>query len=325
MKISSSQKPIRSLIIPFLDYCEIEKGLSNNTQKNYSQYLNLFVKWLSKTNQKDLLPSQLKQEHIWDYRLFLARSHKTPRNEYLAKRSQNYYLIALRSLLKFFADRDIASLPSSKISLAKEQHDVQVSFLELPDMEKILAIPDIGEFIGLRDRAILETLFSTGMRISELVALNIDQVSFLIKENPSKTIELSIKGKGNHVRTVYISSRAGEWIKKYLGMRGNIFIKPLFVNVRSKNPEEKRLTPRAIQMMIHKYSKMAGLSKKITPHTFRHTYATDLLAHGADLRSVQEFLGHKSVATTQMYTHLTNKRLKDMHEKFHGGNEADSE
>lgn len=316
-----AQKPIKNYIIPFLDYCEIEKGLTDNTQKNYSQYLNLFIRWLQKTNNKDLLPSQLTQKHIWDYRLFIARVHKTPSGVNLSKRSQNYYLIALRALLKFFAERDITCLPSSKIKLAKEQNEKQVAFLELADVEKILKIPDVSTFTGLRDRTILEVLFSTGMRISELVSLNIEQVSPILKKDTLKTAELPITGKGNRVRTVYLSTRACEWIKKYLGHRGNIFIKPLFVNIRSKNPDERRLSPRSIQMMISKFSKMAGLSKKVTPHTLRHTYATDLLTHGADLRSVQEFLGHKSVATTQVYTHLTNKRLKDIHEKFHGGND----
>jgi len=325
MKETKHLKPINKYIIPFLDYCEIEKGLSNNTQKNYRQYLSLFVRWLEKTGRKNLPPHRLTQKEIWDYRLYIARTYKTPRDGYLSKKSQNYYLIALRALFEFFAERDINCLPSSKIKLAKQQNETQVEFLELNDVEKILAIADVSTFIGLRDRAILETLFSTGMRISELVSLNIDQVSFLLKKEENKTIELSITGKGNRVRTVYISPRAGQWIKKYLGIRGNIFIKPLFVNTRSKNPDERRLTQRSIQIMISKYSKLAGLAKKVTPHTFRHTYATDLLSRGADLRSVQEFLGHKSVATTQVYTHLTNKRLKDIHEKFHSGNTISNE
>ncbi|MBU2575680.1 tyrosine-type recombinase/integrase [Patescibacteria group bacterium] len=321
MKILSAQKPVKNYVILFLDYCEIEKGLSNNTQKNYSQYLNLFVRWLHKVNKKNILPQELTAKDIWDYRLYLARTYKTPRNSYLSKKSQNYYLIALRALFEFFTERDITCVPSSKIKLAKSRNENHVAFLELHEMEKILMIPDVSTFTGLRDRTILEVLFSTGLRISELVSLNIEQVSFLLKKEANKTIELSIIGKGNRARTVYISSRACEWIKKYLGVRSNIFIKPLFVNARSKNPDEKRLSPRSIQIMISKCAKLAGLSKKVTPHTLRHTYATDLLSKGADLRSVQEFLGHKSVATTQVYTHLTNKRLKDIHEKFHGGND----
>ncbi|MDP1709473.1 MAG: tyrosine-type recombinase/integrase [Candidatus Komeilibacteria bacterium] len=316
-----SQEPIKKYVIPFLDYCEVEKGLSNNTQRNYSQYLNLFVRWLNQAKKDNLLPCQLTPKDVWDYRLFLARAYKTSRNAHLAKKSQNYYLIALRALLDYFAEKDIACLPSSKVKLAKDRNENQVSFLELREVEKILMIPDTSTIIGLRDRAILETLFSTGMRISELVSLDKEQIAFLLEKDAIRTVELSIIGKGRRVRTIYISPRASAWIKKYLTARANEFAKSLFVNVRSKNPEAKRLTPRSIQIMISKYAKRAGLAKKVTPHTLRHTYATDLLSHGADLRSVQEFLGHKSVATTQVYTHVTNKRLKDIHERFHGGND----
>src|SRR3989338_5883062 len=166
-----SQDPIKKYIIPFLDYCEVEKGLANNTQRNYSQYLNLFVHWLNKAKKENLLPCQLTPKDIWDYRLYLARTYKTSQKTYLSKRSQNYYLIALRALLDYFAERDIACLPSSKIKLAKERNENQVAFLELREMEKILMIPDTSKIIGLRDRAILELFFSTGMRISELVSL----------------------------------------------------------------------------------------------------------------------------------------------------------
>ncbi|OJI06500.1 hypothetical protein BK004_03380 [bacterium CG10_46_32] len=313
------QKPIKQCIIPFLDYCEVEKGLSDNTQKNYSQYLRLFVRWLDATNQSALLPHQLTQKGVWEYRLYLARTYKTPRGSALSKKSQNYYLIALRALLDFFSDRDIFSLPSSKIKLAKDHAGQQVSFLELPDMQKMLAIPDVDTLGGIRDRAILELFFSTGMRISELTALDRDHLSFLVAGSAERTIELSIIGKGKRVRTVYISARAAQWIKKYLHARKEDFSEPLFANLHSKNPEERRLSPRAIQTMISMCAKRAGIAKKVTPHTLRHTYATDLLAAGADLRSVQEFLGHKNVSTTQVYTHVTNKRLKDVHEKFHNG------
>lgn len=315
------QKPIKKYVIPFLDYCEIEKGLSNNTQKNYSQYLRRFVRWLDATNRSSLLPRQLTQKDVWEYRLYLARAYKTSRGAPLSKKSQNYYLIALRVFFEYFSDRNIVCLPSSKIKLAKDRGERQVSFLELADIEKILAMPDTTAITGLRDRAILELFFSTGMRISELVALNKEDVAFLLAGGTARTIELSIVGKGKRVRTVYISPRAGSWIARYLDARKEDFSTPLFVNVRSKNPDERRLSPRSIQLAISKYSKQAGIPKKITPHTLRHSYATDLLSRGADLRSVQEFLGHKNVATTQVYTHVTNKRLKDIHEKFHGGSE----
>ena len=318
-----NQKPILKEILPFLDYCEIEKGLSNNTQKNYRQYLRLFVEWLKKTGKEKLLPRELTAKHIWDYRLYLARSYKTPSDNYLAKKSQNYYLIALRALLAYFAERDIESLPSSKVKLAKQKNDDNISFMEIHEVEMILKIPDTKTKIGLRDRAILEVFFSSGMRISELISLNVDQMSFLRDKDSQKTFELSIVGKGKHIRTIFISPRAAGWIRAYLASRRDNE-NPLFINFRSKNTESKRLSARHIQIMISKYARLAGLSKKITPHTLRHSYATDLLSHGADLRSVQELLGHKNVATTQVYTHITNKRLRDVHEKFHGGSEIEN-
>ncbi len=314
-----SQKPIIEYLYPFLDYCEIEKGLSNNTQRNYRQYLKIFMNWLRHTNNQKLRPEELTAKHVWDYRLYLARGYKSPRGDSLARKSQNYYLIAVRALLDFFAERDITSLPSAKIKLAKQKTEENISFLEVHEIERILQLPNTTKPEGLRDKAILETFFSSGMRISELTALNVDQVSILKgKKDPNMTIELSIIGKGKRVRTIFLSPRAGGWIRAYLATRGDDE-KPLFINTRTRNPEMRRLSPRYIQVVIGKYARAAGLSKKVTPHTLRHSYATDLLFHGADLRSVQELLGHKNVATTQIYTHVTNKRLRDIHEKFHGG------
>src|SRR3989338_5746314 len=171
-----TQKPIKKYIIPFLDYCEVEKGLSNNTQKNYGQYLRLFVRWLDSTNRGSLLPRRLSLQDVWEYRLYLARVYKTPRGTALSKKSQNYYLIAMRALLDFLSDRDITTIPSSKIKLAKESASGQVSFLELSDMQKMFAVPDIKTFVGIRDRAMLEVFFSTGMRISELTALDKEHI-----------------------------------------------------------------------------------------------------------------------------------------------------
>lgn len=303
-------------ILPFLDYCEIEKGLSSNTQKNYRQYLKLFEYWLKKTGQGSLLPHELTGKHVWDYRLFIAREYKSPRGTYLTKKSQNYYLIALRALLDYFADRDITSLPSSKIKLAKQPASDNVSFLEIRDIERMLDVPDVKSPSGLRDRVIMELFFSSGMRISELLALDADQLSFLDDKRTDRTYELSIVGKGKRVRTIFISPRAAGWLRKYLAARKDME-EPLFVNIREKNPG--RLSARYVQEMISTNAMRAGLSKKVTPHTLRHTYATDLLGRGADLRSVQELLGHKNVSTTQVYTHVTNKQLRDIHEKFHGG------
>src|SRR3990167_6973821 len=311
--------PIVNHLSPFLDYCEIEKGLSNNTQKNYKQYLLLFIGWLNKIGQSKLKPHELTAKLVRDYRLYLARSYKTPGGKYLGKKSQNYYLIALRALLNYFAEQDIESLPSSKVNLAKQKTEETLSFLEVSDMEKMLLVPDVGTINGLRDRAIMELFFSSGMRISELISLNVDQLSFLNDKNLERTYELSIVGKGKHVRTIFISPRAALWLRKYLTSRKDVQ-KPLFINHRGKDiDDDHRLTPRSIQKMISRCALYAGISKKVTPHTLRHTYATDLLGHGADLRSVQELLGHKNVATTQVYTHVTNKQLHDIHEKFHGG------
>ncbi len=322
MATRKSPTPLREYVLPFLDYCEIEKGLSSNTQRNYQQYLNLFVKWLAVIKEPNLLPHELTPEHVWEYRLYIARTYKTPRNENLSKKSQNYYLIALRALLAFLADRDIETLPSSKVKLAKQKAEETISFLDVRDIEEMLKVPDVSTINGLRDRTIMELFFSSGMRISELTALNQDQMSMLKDNATDRTYELSIIGKGKHIRTIFISPRSAFWIREYLKKRHDVE-KPLFINTRS-NSEERRLTPRSIQLMIQRCSLLAGVSKKVTPHTLRHTYATDLLNHGADLRSVQELLGHKNVATTQIYTHVTNKRLRDIHEKFHGGKEFKS-
>lgn len=323
MATRKSNDPIKDHILPFLDYCEIEKGLSSNTQRNYQQYLRLFTHWLAEIKKPNLKPHELTPEHIWDYRLFIARKYKTPRGEYLSKKSQNYYLIALRALLAYLAERDIEALPSSKIKLAKQKAEETISFLDVRDIEAMLKVPDIQTPGGLRDRTIMELFFSSGMRISELTALNADQFTMLKDNDTKRTYELSIIGKGKHIRTIFISPRAADWLRQYLKLRRDVE-KPLFINYRSKDPNNKRLTPRSIQKMISRCAMMAGISKKVTPHTLRHTYATDLLDHGADLRSVQELLGHKNVATTQIYTHVTNKRLRDIHEKFHGGKEIDN-
>lgn len=323
MATKKSSDPIIDHIAPFLDYCEVEKGLSNNTQRNYDQYLKIFTKWLSENNTATLLPHQLTGDHIWDYRLYLARSYKTNRGTYLGKKSQNYYLIALRALLDYLADRDIETLPSTKVKLAKQKDEETISFLEVHDIENMLKVPDTATTTGLRDRTIMELFFSSGMRISELTELNIDQMSMLKDENESRTYELSIVGKGKHIRTIFISPRASGWLRKYIKTRHDVH-KPLFINYRSRT-DAKRLTPRSVQSMISRAAMLAGVSKRVTPHTLRHTYATDLLNHGADLRSVQELLGHKNVATTQIYTHVTNKRLRDIHEKFHGGKDIGNE
>ena len=318
MQISSI--PIIKHINDFLEYLEIERGSASKTQENYARYLHKFTKWLKTTKQDGLLPHELTPEHIWQYRIFMARSPiSETNNKTLTKKTQNYYLIALRSLLTFFTNRDIQSLPVEKIKLAKrEKSEQSIKFLTLDQVEKLLLTPNTSHNIGLRDKAILEVLFSTGLRIAELVALNKDQIKI---KSDTKDIELSITGKGGHVRTVYFSERTVRWLKKYLDIRKDND-KALFINYKPKKENDQspaRLTVRSIERMVEKYSKFAGLPIKVTPHVLRHTLATDLLNKGADLRVVQEILGHQSVATTQIYTHVTNKRLREMHRQFHSG------
>lgn len=314
--MQKSNKPIVKQIPDFLDYCEIEKGLSDNTQKNYSRYLKKFTDWLKATNKENMLPHDLTPEDIWNYRLFLARFKDPSRGTPLSKLTQNYYLIALRALLSFFTDKDIISLPADKIQLPKDaKKEKTVKFLTLDQIEKLLLAPNVLKTDGLRDRAILESLFSTGLRIAELTSLNREQFKAL---SDKKDLELGIIGKGKHPRTVYFSERALDWVKKYLKTRDDDD-KALFIHYRAKTASEGRLTSRSIERMVKKYATLANVPFFTTPHTLRHSYATDLLGQGVDLRTIQEFLGHKNIATTQIYTHVTNKRLRDVHRQFHSG------
>ncbi|MFZ2390442.1 MAG: tyrosine-type recombinase/integrase [Minisyncoccales bacterium] len=314
--MQKSNKPIIKQIPDFLDYCEIEKGLSDNTQKNYSRYLKKFTDWLRATKKENMLPHDLTPEEVWNYRLFLARFKDKNQDKPLSKLTQNYYLIALRSLLSFFTDKDIISLPADKIQLPKDaKKEKTVKFLTLDQIEKLLLAPNTETNDGLRDRAILESLFSTGLRIAELVALNKEQFKAL---SDKKDLELGIIGKGKHPRTVYFSERALNWVKKYLKTRDDND-KALFIHYRARTASEGRLTARSIERIVKKYATLGNIPFFTTPHTLRHSYATDLLGQGVDLRTIQEFLGHKNIATTQIYTHVTNKRLRDVHRQFHSG------
>jgi site-specific recombinase XerD len=311
--MTKSSIPIIKHIPDFLDYCEVEKGLSNNTQKNYKRYLEKFIHWLKNTKKEGLKPHELTSEDIWAYRLFLSR-FMDEKGQPLKKVTQNYYLIALRALLSYFSAKDVVCIASDKIALPKDaKGEKTVKFLNLEQIEKLLLAPNIKDPIGLRDRAILEAFFSTGLRIAELVALNRDQFANI---KDKKELELGIIGKGNQPRTVYFSDRALSWLKKYLEIRTDKD-KALFIHFRSKKDIDARLTPRSIERIVKKYTILAGIPIFTTPHTLRHSYATDLLTQGVDLRSIQEFLGHKNIVTTQIYTHVTNKRLRDIHKQFH--------
>lgn len=313
--MKKSQTPIAKHINDFLDWIDVEKGLSSKTQENYKRFLDRFLFWLKKTNLEGLLPHQLTPKHIWSYRLFLSRQFTTKKGKSLEKSTQSYYLIALRALLGYFIAKDIVSLPPDKIALPRPDKERTVKFLTIEQLNKLFSAPDTTTVAGLRDRAMLETFFSTGMRIFELTSLNKEQ----IKIRPGMIdLEIGIIGKGGRARTVYFSKSAIKWLSKYLETRKDDE-KALFINYRGRKTASRRLTPNAIEKIMKKYTIMAGLPITTTPHVLRHSFATDLLNQGVDIRTVQEFLGHKSILATQIYTHVTNKRLRDIHRKFHGG------
>lgn len=310
-----SKKPLPQHLNDFLDWLDIEKGLSGKSQENYSRFLKKFLDWLKENNLNDLKPHQLSPVHLWEYRVFLSRQALSKSKKPLKKTTQNYYLIALRSFLNYFANRDIISLPAEKVKLAKVKDEKTVHFLTLEQIEKLFSAPDVSTRSGLRDRTILESLFSTGLRISELVSLNKEQIRI---KPLTKDLEVGIIGKGGRPRTVYFSERAVIWLRKYLESRKDNE-KSLFVNYQSGKNSSRRLTSRSIEKIIKKYDLLAGLPINTTPHTLRHSFATDLLTQGADLRIIQELLGHRNIVTTQIYTHVTNKRLRDIHRQFHSG------
>lgn len=302
------------LITEFLEYLEIEKGCSFLTTRVYRHYLDRFHNWLSENSPTTSRVEDIDLELIRRYRLYLA--HLRTRNGLLLKRvSQSYHIIALRAFLRYLlVKRDIPTLSPDKIELPK-QNTRSVSFLDSEQIKRLLSSPQISNELGLRDKAILETFFSTGLRVSELVKLNRDQIDL-------KRQEFGVKGKGNKLRVVFLSDTASQWIERYLQSRQDHF-KPLFIRYSGsvdtqKNGEKMRLTARSIEKIVAKYARRCGLSIKVSPHTLRHSFATDLLISGADLRSVQEMLGHESIRTTQVYTHVTNRHLKEVHKAFHG-------
>lgn len=312
---------LQALIKDFLEYLEIEKNVSQLTIRNYAHYLERFRSFLAAYSPtltvktvKSVKHMDITSESIRQYRLYLSR-YADEHGMTLKRVTQNYHLIALRSLLKYLLKRDIPVIAPEKIDLPKaESHSIK--FLEREQIDRLLNMPEISKKEGLRDKAILEVLFSTGLRVSELVGLNRDAINFDRKE-------FGVIGKGRRARVVFLSDSAVDWTKRYLENRDDDS-KALFIRYAGKKPdadqnagEAMRLTARSVQRLVEKYAKKARLPIKITPHGLRHSFATDLLSGGADLRAIQEMLGHKNVSTTQIYTHITNPQLKEIHVKFH--------
>ncbi len=314
---------ISSHLRTFLEYIEIEKGRSPLTIRNYNFYLQRFIDWA-----KDPDPVKIDMDMIHRYRLYLNRLENRE-NGTLRKTTQNYHLIALRSFLRFLEKRDVPTFSPEKIELAK-QGSREVSFLEADDLERLLKAPeesDMRPILKLRDRAILELFFSTGMRVSELAALTRDQINI-------KRDELSIRGKGDKLRIVFLTGRSRAAVKAYVEAREDdnpaLFIRhdraaPNPDSIEGSDKEVGPLTPRSIERLVKFYSTAAGIPKKVSPHTLRHSFATDLLINGADVRSVQSLLGHSSITTTQIYTHVTNQQLHDVHKAFHGVRHGNSD
>ena len=299
----------------FLEYLEIERGRSKRTIINYDFYLRRFLEWSHCCK-----PSEITSQKIHDYRLWLNRDLAGRDEDQLKKSTQNYHLIALRSFLKYLAKNNITSLPPEQIELAKQQQRA-VAFLERDELERMLLIPEQKErsLVTLRDKAILELLFSTGMRVSEASTLKRDDVNL-------KKEEFTIRGKGSKLRLVFLSERARNALGAYLDKRLDTspFVFVAHDRAKSGREEQGPLTPRSVQRIVDRYAREAGITKRITPHTMRHTFATDLLLSGADLRAVQSLLGHESITTTQIYTHITNKRLREVYKQFHDKQEPPS-
>jgi site-specific recombinase XerD len=318
---------ITSHIKSFLEYCEVTKNQSQKTIENYEHYLSRFLEFLNakRKPEPNLEPQKITLALINDYRLFLNRYKHRKTKKTLSVKTQNYHVIALRAFLKYLTKNDIKTLAPEKIELSKtETRTVEV--LSREELDRLFESVDAGDLRGARDLAIIETLYSTGLRVSELAALNRDQIDL-------KRKEFAVRGKGRKLRIVFLSDIAAEVIKNYLDKRIDN-APPLFISIkRGKSaapsgksaapsadiidPEKSRLTTVSIQSIVSKYARKAGIIKRVTPHTLRHSFATQLLINGADIRSVQELLGHASITTTQIYTHVTNKALREIHEKFH--------
>ncbi len=318
---------IKESVIRFLEYCELDRNLSQKTVKMYGYYLSFFEGWLLK-DKKDFEVEKIDENTIRSFRLYLANSYKNPFKGQLKRQTQDYFLVALRSLFRYLIKQKLKVIPPEMIELGK-QRDRNIKFLLPDELEKLFRVVETKDETGLRDRAILEVLFSTGLRVSELANLNREQVNL-------DSGEFGVIGKGGKARVVFLSKKAKDALEKYLQQRKDPY-RALFVRYsgptlnqnkygsgqetkKDLSDENFRLSVRSIERLIDKYRKKAGILFRIGPHILRHSYATDLLTHGADLRSVQEMLGHKNISTTQIYTHVTNTRLREIHEKYHSGN-----
>lgn len=316
---------LQTVLAEYLEYLEIERNVSRLTIRNYRHYLTRLMNFCAQVSPTDteeekarkqatVTVESITNETIRQFRLYLSRL-TDEQNMTLKRVTQNYHLIALRSLLKYMSKRDIVSVSPDKVDLPKTESR-SLDYLDRPQMERLLSQPDISDTEGLRDKAILEVLFSTGLRVSELTSLNRDQVNV-------ERREFGVMGKGRKIRLVFLSDVSADWLKRYLDTREDD-LKPVFIRYHGRKPVEGdrtgasiRLTPRSVQRIVGKYVAKARLPIHITPHGLRHSFATDLLSAGADIRAIQEMLGHKNIATTQIYTHVTNPQLRRIHDQFH--------
>ncbi len=298
---------LSELILDYIEHLEVEGGRSSKTSENYRRYLERLVEFTG-----DIQVGKITPEVIRKYRLWLNR-YRNDQDDELATITQSYHLIALRGFLTYLSKRDIASLSPEKIELPKIARK-QVTFLHYDEVARLLETIPVDTETGLRDRALIELLFSSGLRVSELAALNRDHVN-------TKRREFMVRGKGRKDRPVFIGQTAAQHVEDYLASRLDN-LPPLFLSYSRNNNatmsgDFRRLTPRSIQRIISKYARLAGITKHVSPHTMRHSFATDLLMNGADLRSVQSMLGHSNISTTQVYTHVTDEHLREVYEKFH--------
>ncbi len=312
---------LKEAIGRFLEYCELDRNLSQKTVRMYAYYMKFFESWINTNDPKKsetLDVTKISDEAVRNFRLYLSRDYFNQYKGELKRQTQNYFLVALRSFFRFLIRKGYKTISPEQIDLGKVT-DRQIKFLEPKEMQRLFEAADLSSIIGMRDRAIMETIFSTGLRVSEVVSLNRDQVNL-------DTGEFSVLGKGGKARVVFLTDGAKSWLNKYFAMRNDPY-KPLFIRYSGPKPVNLddmnfRLTSRSIERMVEKYKKIAGITKPMSVHTLRHSFATDLLTSGADIRSVQEMLGHKNISTTQVYTHVTNVRLKEVHKKFHSGNNS---